>query len=109
MAKRAFSSTSSSDATGATAPVFGLPAAAGADVAAGAAAADAAGGASVDEPFMKYQPAPAATTTAAAIPAMTPIDMPDFSSPPELLEELVTAESASAVEEMRAASFTARS
>ena len=41
---------------------------------------------------------------------MTPIDIPDFSSPPELpLEELVTALSASAVAEMRAASLTARS
>ena len=57
---------------------------------------------------MKNQPPPAAASTAATMPISMTGDLPDFSSPPELLEGAVTALSASAVDEMRAASLMAR-
>ena len=58
---------------------------------------------------MKNQPAPARATTATATPIIITGDLPDFSSPPPLvLDGLVTALSASAVAEIRAASLTAR-
>ncbi len=59
---------------------------------------------------MKNQPPAAAASTATTMPIIMTGDLPDFSSPPELpLEGAVTALSASAVEEMRAASLIARS
>src|SRR6188472_1995995 len=106
MARRAFSSTSSSDAAGAVAAVDE-------DLPAAAVAADvpAAAGVGAEEPLdMKNQAPPAAARTATTMPINMTGDLPDFSSPPELaLEDDVTALSASAVEEIRAASLMARS
>src|SRR6187397_92180 len=106
MARRAFSSTSSSDAAGAGA-ADDLPPAEGA--AAGAAVVPAAAGAGAEEPLdMKNQAPPAAASTATTMPMSITGDLPDFSSPPELEDGAVTALSASAVDEIRAASLIAR-
>src|SRR5688572_4840523 len=105
MARRAFSSTSSSDAAGAA----GADVAAPLDGAASAGAASVAAVAGSEEPFdMKYQAQPASATTATATPISIAGDLPDFSSPLLPLDGAVTALSASAVAEMRAASLTAR-
>ena len=65
----------------------------------------------MEEPFdMKNQPPAAAASTATTTPIMMAGDLPDFVSPPELAPDgEVTALSASAVEEIRAASLIARS
>src|SRR6187397_1400113 len=104
MARRAFSSTSSSDAAG-CAP-FAADAPPDGAAAVSVASAFSAG---CDEPFMKYQPAPASASTPTTAPMIRPIGLPDFSSPPLLeLDGAVIALRASAVEEIRAASLTAR-
>src|SRR6185503_3943919 len=103
MAKRAFSSTSSIEATGASAPLLAV------GPEAGAAGAALAAGSTAFFDDMKYQPPPASASTPTATPMSMPIDLPDFSSPPlSPLDGAVTALSASAVDEMRAASVTAR-
>src|SRR5678815_2817980 len=98
MARRAFSSTSSSDAAGCAPFAAGAAPAAGAAAAVGLASADSAG---CEEPFVKYQPAPASASTPTTAPTIRPIGLPDFSSPPLLpLDGAFMALSASAVEEI---------